>query len=98
MKNPAKQLNEAMIAGYEATKATFPDADQVTVNASVYGGRLSVHVSALYGKVWFTSIGFDASTFEDAIAALQAKTADTAALRAEAAALIARAEKLEGRA
>jgi hypothetical protein len=98
MKNSSKQLHDAMLAGYAATKAAFPEADQVTVNASVYGGRLGVHVSALYGKAWFTSIGSDTATVEDAIAALKTKTADTAALRAEAAALIARADKLEGRA
>ena len=98
MKNPAKQLNDALMAGYEDMKMAFPDADQVTVNASVFYGRVSVHVSASYGTAWISSIGKDTATVEDAIAALKAKTADTAALRAEAAALIARAEKLEGRA
>ena len=98
MKNPAKQLIDALMAGYADTKAAFPDANQVTVNASVFNGRVSTHVSALYGSAWISSIGTDTVTVEDAIAALKAKTADTAALRAEAAALIARAEKLEGRA
>jgi hypothetical protein len=98
MKNPAKQLNDALMAGYAATKAAFPDADRVTVNASVFNDRVSVHVSAAYGTAWITSIGSDTATVEDAIAALKAKTADTDALRAEAAALIARANKLEGRA
>jgi hypothetical protein len=98
MKNPAKQLNDALMAGHADTKAAFPDADQVTVNASVFNGRVSTHVSALYGNAWISSIGTDTATVEDAIAALKAKTADTVALRAEAAALIARANKLEGRA
>jgi len=98
MKNPAKQLNDALMAGYEDMKMAFPDADQVTVNASVFHGRVSVHVSACYGTVWTTSVATETATFEDAIAALKSKTADTAALRAEAAALIARANKLEGRA
>ena len=98
MKNSSKQLHDAMLAGYAATKAAFPDADQVAINAFVSNGRVSVYVSALYGIAWITSIGSDTSTVEDAIAALKAKSSDTAKLRAEAAALIARANKLEGRA
>jgi hypothetical protein len=98
MKNSSKQLHDAMLAGYAQTKAAFPEADRVTVNAAVFSGRVSVHVSACYDTVWTTSIGSDTATVEDAIAALKTKTADTVALRAEAAALIARAEKLEGRA
>lgn len=98
MNNSSKQLHDAMLAGYAATKAAFPEADQVTVNAAVYGGRLSVYVSASYGTAWISSITTDTVTVEDAIAELKTKTADTVALRAQAAALIARADKLEGRA
>jgi len=98
MKNSSKQLHDALMAGYAAMKIAFPDADRVTVNAAVFSGRVSVHVSASYGDAWITSIGADTSTVEDAIAALKTKTSDTAALRAQAAALIDRAEKLEGRA
>jgi hypothetical protein len=86
------------MAGYADMKMAFPDADQVTVNASVFNGRVSTHVSALYGNAWISSIGTDTVTVEDAITALKSKSSDTAALRAEAAALIARANKLEGRA
>jgi hypothetical protein len=98
MNDTSEQLRAAMEAGYQQVRAAFPTADQVSLTTSVYSGTLQVYASARFGAAWFSSIAHETVDIDGAINALRKKVGDTAALRAEAAALIARADKLEGRA
>jgi hypothetical protein len=92
----SEQIRAAMLAAYAAFRSAFPKADQLSINAQVYGGRPSVYGSALYGSAWTTSVGVDTDDIDSAIEALRSKLEDPAVLRSQAAALIKQAERIEG--
>ena len=92
----SEQIRAAMLAAYAAFRSAFPKADELSINAQVYGGRPSLYGSALYGSAWTTSIGVDTDDIDSAIEALRSKLEDPVKLRAEAAALIKQAEQIEG--
>ena len=92
----SEQIRAAMLAAYAAFRSAFPKADNLSINAHVYGGKLSLYGSALYGSGWTTGISVDTDDLDSAIEALRSRLEDPVKLRAEAAALIKQAEQIEG--
>jgi hypothetical protein len=93
----SEQIRAGMLAAYAAFRSAFPAADKVNFTAQVYDGRLQVYGSILMDYGWTTGISLEgAETVDEAIASVRSKLSDPEKIRAEAAALLRRAEKIEG--
>lgn len=92
-----EQIRAGMLAAYAVFRSAFPNADKVNFTAQVYDGNFQVYGSVLLDYGWTTGISLEgAETIDEAIAAVRSKLSDPEKIRAEAAALIRRAEKIEG--
>lgn len=92
-----QQIRAGMLAAYAAFRSAFPNADKVNFTAQVYDGNFQLYGSVLMDYGWTTGLSLEgAETVDQAIAAVRAKLSDPDKLRAEAAALVRRAERIEG--
>lgn len=96
-KHTTEQIRAGMLAAYAAFRSAFPNADKVNFTAQVYDGNFQLYGSILLDYGWTTGISLEgAETVDEAIAAVRSKLSDPEKIRAEAAALIRRAEKIQG--
>lgn len=92
-----EQIRAGMQAAYAAFRSAFPNADKVNFTAQIYDGHLQMYGSVLLDYGWTTGISLEgAETIDEAIASVRSKLSDPEKIRAEAAALLRRAERIEG--